>query len=319
MDARKVYMVLSPRSLSYAAYALESLFHNSIETLDLRIITDSLSDKAELTAVVTAIEDAGKHRWSVYAEDDLLEREESVFGARKHLRAFRHGHPCWRKVTDPLLLAAPGEEIVLLDPDLYFPNRFTFEQTLPTGLLVMWQRPNCLLPHETVDAAIRNHIPLAHHVDIGVANWRSGTDLDWLDWLLGTLADGKSLPRYPHVEAIVWSAIAMREGGGHLDPKYWRCWHRTQVNRVKVKLGAGGVSVLKPEHWSEFKCFHAAGESKYWLAEAKQAGLMESGSEQTAPGTVIPFVELTPKEYGREQAVKGTLRKMGYYKLFGSA
>ncbi len=62
--------------------------------------------------------------------------------------------------------------MVLLDPDLYFPNTFRFEPTPEQGILLMWQRPNCLLPHKTVRAAMDAGIPLARHVDIGVAQWR---------------------------------------------------------------------------------------------------------------------------------------------------
>ena len=52
-------------------------------------------------------------------------------------------------MTDPLLLSRPGEEMLLLDPDLYFPNRFLFEATPSNGLSLMWQRPN--LPPPTGD------------------------------------------------------------------------------------------------------------------------------------------------------------------------
>ena len=76
--------------------------------------------------------------------------------------------------------------MVLLDPDLYFPNKFCFREDYarPRPVL-MWQRPNCLLPTAIVNAAIGKKIALAHHVDIGVAHWRPQIDLDWLDWLLG--------------------------------------------------------------------------------------------------------------------------------------
>lgn len=56
MTYRHVYMVLSPRSLSYARDALESLFGNSVEDLHLRLITDSEQDKEELTGTLQAID-----------------------------------------------------------------------------------------------------------------------------------------------------------------------------------------------------------------------------------------------------------------------
>src|ERR1700684_2206000 len=164
---RQLYMVLSPRSLGYARDALESLFCNSLEALHVRLITDSKQDKEKLSEAVGSL-DVKTHLWAVYSEDELTEREEDLFSRHSNLRACRHGHPCWRKITDPLLLSDPGAELLLLDPDLYFPNRFCFEETSKSGLLLMWQRPNCLCPPEVVRTAIGCGIRLAHHVDIGV-------------------------------------------------------------------------------------------------------------------------------------------------------
>ncbi|MBV8672573.1 MAG: hypothetical protein JOZ33_03990, partial [Acidobacteriaceae bacterium] len=212
----------------------------------------------------------------------------------------------------------PEAELVLLDPDLYFPNRFLFEETPATGLLLMWQRPNCLLPPEVVTEAMNIGIPLAHHVDIGVAHWRASADLDWLEWLLGKLG-GPALPRLMHIEAIVWAAIAMRYGGGHLDPLYWRCWHRTQTKRVMRKIGVSGLHILRSEPWTQIKCFHAGGEAKSWLAEARKSGMLDGTSEQIRPGRVTAFVELTPALYARELAFKRMLRALGYYQIFRSA
>src|ERR1700722_18361361 len=185
-NLRHVYMVLSPRSLSYARDALQSLFRNSMQPIHLRLITDSAQDKQDLSTAAAALE-VGQHQWSVYSEDDLVEREQSLFAGHANLQAFRRGHPCWRKITDPLLLSDPDEEMVLLDPELYFPNAFKFELTPESGLLLMWQRPNCLFPPHVVQTAIGNGIRLAHHVDIGVAHWRASVDLPWLDWLIGKL------------------------------------------------------------------------------------------------------------------------------------
>jgi hypothetical protein len=314
---RHAYMILSPRALGYARGALESLLRNSFDPLDLHLITDSAEDKRILTDLMAELAPDPRHAWTVTAEADLLDREASLFGNRPNLRAFRHGHPCWRKVTDPLLLGAPGEELVLLDPDLYFPNLFRFEQTPKTGLLLMWQRPNCLLPPEVVRAAIDARIPLAHHVDIGVAHWRAGADLDWLDWLLGKLG-GENMPRAMHIEAIVWSALAMREGGGYLDPDLWRCWHRTQQKRILRKLGAGGLHMLGFEPWSSIKCLHAGGEAKWFLPELARTSLLSPGKRHLEAGRVLPFEELTPARYGREQSAKQMLRSLGYYQLFGA-
>ena len=313
---RRVFMVLSPRSLSYACYALESLFQNSAERIHLHLITDSAQDKAALTDELANHQQTGHHLWTVYSEDDLTDAETAQFHGFANLQRFRKGHPCWRKITDPLLLSAPGEEMVLLDPDLYFPNRFAFETTPAEGLLLMWQRPTCLFPPETVRSAMAARIPLAHHVDIGVAHLRASVDLEWLDWLVGRL---NCFHRNEmHIEAIVWAALAMRIGGGYLDPRYWRCWHRTQKARISLKLGTTGPSLLRNEPFSRIKCFHAGGPAKSWLAEAKLAGILDTGRTVTAPGRIRPYVELLPETYEREQRFKQVLATMGYYSLFST-
>ncbi|MDU6377509.1 MAG: hypothetical protein E6575_26050, partial [Bradyrhizobium sp.] len=193
---------------------------------------------------------------------DLADLEAARFGRHPALRRFRHGHPCWRKITDPLLLSEAGKEMVVLDPDLYFPNRFSFEPTAARGVMLMWQRPSCLLPDEVVTSAITAGVALAHHTDIGVAQWRQPVDLDWLNWLIATL-EAPTLPRHMHIESIVWAAIAMKIGGGYLDPGQWVCWHRTQYKRLLRRLGVSGAAVLQRERFSGIKCFHAGGEAKW--------------------------------------------------------
>jgi hypothetical protein len=310
-------MVLSPHSLAYARLALSSLFRNSEDAIHLRLVTDSHADRRVLADEVAALHSEARHAVSVFAEEDLADAESTAFSKLPNLRAFRHGHPCWRKITDPILLARSGEELVLLDPDLYFPNRFQFEPTPAAGLLLMWQRPNCLLPPEVVRAAMAADIPLARYVDIGVAHWRAGFDLEWLDWLISRLG-GAALPKEMHVEAIVWAAIAMRQSGGYLDPSLWVCWRRSQAKRVRRKLGVGGRSILRAEPWHRMKCFHAGGEAKWWLPDAIAAGDLQAGTARLHPGRIFPFVELTPAHYEREQSAKGLLRSLGYYRIFGA-
>jgi hypothetical protein len=310
-------MVLSPRSLGYARDALESLFANSIEDLHLRLITDSERDKEELSETLHTL-DPKAHQWTVFSEQDLAGSEEALFAGHDNLRTFRRGHPCWRKITDPLLVSAPGQELILLDPDLYFPNRFQFEATPKSGLLLMWQQPNCLFPPDVVKTAIADGIRLAHHVDIGVAHWRASADLDWLDWLIGKLG-GSRLPRIMHIEAIVWAALAMRVGGGYLDPAYWKCWRRSPAKRVMTKLGLNGERILKSEPWPNLKCFHAGGEAKWWLHKARESGLLDGHATLNTLGRVLPFEELTPAQYARELAFKRMLQAMGYYQIFRTA
>jgi hypothetical protein len=318
--ARRVFMILSPRTLNYARGALKSLLTNSLEPIHLHLVTDSNSDKQLLSEEVGGYTFPSCHRCEIFSEEDLDDHESRIYGLYPNLRAFRNGHPCWRKITDPLLLSGGDEEIVVLDPDLYFPNKFRFETTPDRGLLLMWQKPNCLLPAATVDAAIGRGIPLAHHVDIGVAHWRAHVDLDWLEWLLAQLG----LESHPgvrfsmHVEAIVWAAIAMHSGGGYLPAEHWRCWRRSQRIRLLRKLHVPGPQLLRHEPFSTIKCFHAGGEAKHWLEAARRRGWLDSDRVLDLPGTILPFVELTPRAYHREQAFKSWLRRFGYYNLFPS-
>lgn len=317
---RNIFMLLSPRALGYARLALRSLLRNSLEPLDLRLVTDSAEDKSLLAEEMAGYEDLGRHRWTVHAKDDLRDSEAAIFGGRPNLRLFRDGHPCWRKITDPLLLSGGSEEIVVLDPDLYFPNRFRFEATPDSGVLLMWQRPNCLLPRDVVEEAFRKKIPLAHHVDIGVAHWRANPDLDWLEWLLNQLGlkDRPYAKFAMHIEAIVWAAIAMRVGGGYLSPRHWYCWHRSQRTRVLRKLGVPGYRLLAWEPLATVKCFHAGGEAKHWLVEANRRGLLDGENLLDALGRITPFIELSPGAYLADQRRKALLRRAGYYKLFSS-
>jgi len=316
---RRLFMVLSPRSLPHANLALKSLFRNSVEPVHLSLITDSKNDQEILAdAVMKASEcDGGSHKGAVYSASDIDEREQDRFSKFVHLRNFRRGHPCWRKITDPLLLSADSEEMVLLDPDIYFPNRFQFEVTPPGGVLLMWQRPCCLWPPEIVELAMKEGIRLANHVDIGVAHWRGPGDIEWLNWLIGRLGSDK-LPRSMHIEAIVWAALAMRIGGGHLDPRHWLCWHSTQYNRVLRIVGSSGNYILSRERLTGVKCFHAGGDAKWWLPEAQKAGILDQGREVTTPGQIKPFVELGAAEYRRMRRTRDWLRRVGYYRLIQS-
>jgi hypothetical protein len=315
---RRAYMVLSPHALPYAKTALRTLVANSAEALDLQLITDSVADKQALCEAMESLQPEARHAWAVTAEDELADAEATAFAKLPNLRAFRHGHPCWRKITDPVLMGKPGDELILLDPDLYFPNRFRFEPAPESGVLLMWQQPNCLLPSHVVRAAMTAGIPLARHVDIGVAHWRLSDDLgelEWMEWLLGKLG-GASLPRAMHVEAIVWAALGMHVGGGYLDPKLWVCWRRSQGKRLARKLGVAGTWILRGEPWTQMKCFHAGGEAKWWLADAEAADVIVRGANAQRAGEVVPFVELTPTRYEKEQAAKGMLAGLGYYRLF---
>jgi hypothetical protein len=312
---RRLFMILSPRSLAYATKCVESLLANAVEPLEIWFMTDSATDKLELIAAIEALDNPNRHCWRVADESELEAQAEEKWERFPNLRSFRRGHPCWRKVTDPLLVSRDGEEMVILDPDLLFPNRFVFEPTPASGIRLMWQQPNCMLPATTVQAALDASIALARHVDIGVAQWRAGQDMEWFDWLIGKLG-GAELPRIMHVESIVWSALAMRLGGGHLDPEKWRCWRRTQLKRILLKLGMSGVRILRNEPFNRVKCFHAGGEAKWWLADAQRVGLMDRPGELLETSEVRPFVEFTRQRFDAEQRAKSLLRSVGYYRLF---
>lgn len=312
---RKIFILLSPRSLPYAEKCISSLFRNTLEDFDLKLITDSPKDKQSIIEAMTNIENKQRHIWQVFDKKEATERAEEQFKGLENLKAFRHGHPCWRKLTDPLLFTNDDEEMILLDPDVYFPNKFTFETTPEKTLLLMWQFPHCLLPPECVDAAINASIKLAHHADIGVSQLKkSSLDLEWFDWLIGKIG-ATDFPKIPHVEVIVWSAIAMKIGGGYLNPKYWRCWQRSHWKRVLLKSGVSGVRILQMEALGSAKCFHACGTSKRWVPDAYKAGILDRNNTMNEPSAPIPFIELTPQRYRLEAQIKGTLRGIGYYSL----
>jgi hypothetical protein len=314
--SRRLFMVLSPRSLPYARLALGSLFNKSEEQFELFLITDEESDKQIL------LDETGKlgvnrpgKSVQIFGEADLSARELEVFTDYPNIRSFRHGHPCWRKVTDPILLSCEGEEMIVLDPDIYFPNRFCFEESIQSRLLLMWQEPSCLLPANVVNNAMRAGIALAHHTDIGVAQWKMPIDLAWLDWLLGKLGS-PDLPWSMHVESIVWAALAMRMGGGYFNPKAWLCWRRTQFKRIFRKLGASGAVILRQEPWADIKCFHAGGEAKWWLSDAKSKGFLDSHEVNRLKFSPLPFQELTPDVFAAIERRRLWAKRLGYYSLF---
>ena len=209
-----------------------------------------------------------------------------------------------------------GAGLVLLEADLYFPNRSLFEERRHSGLLLCGGA-FLFLPARVVRRAIGGGIRVARHGDMGVARWRAFVDLEWREWGGGGL--GGANPRAFACRVIVWGALAMGVGGGDLDPEYWRCWFRSPLTRVKTKLGASGLRILKSEPWTSLKCFHAGGEAKWWLHAARETGLLDGKTEHIQPGRVIPFVELKPVHYARERALKEVLRAFGYYRIFRPA
>ena len=55
MNMRKVFCVLSSKSLPYAEKGLASLFKNALEPLDITLITDALEDKQAIIEALSSI------------------------------------------------------------------------------------------------------------------------------------------------------------------------------------------------------------------------------------------------------------------------
>jgi len=311
-----VAISLGAFSLPYASLCIRSAAANLEGDAPIHLLTDTPADKLLLDHAF-----AGIGRIRVHLSDELWEREDNPMRGYAGLDKLRRGHPCWRKLTDPMLLAKDGDEVVVVDPDVYFPRRFGFGEVGDGTLRLMWQKPNCLLPASVVETAFAKGIALADHVDIGIAQYRAPLDLDWLDWLVGSLGE---LPRAMHVEAILWSALAMRMGGGHLDPDRWRCWANTQWKRILRKAGASPARMLRAEDFRSCLAFHAGGIAKHWLAEpgAEEAlrQLSSSPGGRTPPiATLRPFVPFTREKFARLRARGRALDAMGYYRVLGGS
>tara|TARA_R110000782_G_scaffold78293_3_gene155905 strand:- start:91454 stop:92407 length:954 start_codon:yes stop_codon:yes gene_type:complete len=313
---RNLYIVLSARSLPYARCCMASLARNAIEPLKVTLITDDASDKAALIDAIESFAIPETQIWQVFDKAEADHRAAKLYEAYPAIRAFREGHPCWRKITDPPLFAQPGEEMIILDPDVYFPNRFTFEPTPQTGLLLMWQHPNCLLPEEVVRKAFEDGVVMADHTDIGVAHARFPLDWQELERLITTLG-GPSLPRSMHVESVIWAALAMSMGGGYLDPNHWHCYRNSLWARLRRKLGQSGVASLAALDIASFKCLHGGGEAKNWFPEAERVGVLSCRSELAAPSAIRPY-EIFPRgKFERKFALRGLASRLGLYRLLG--
>jgi hypothetical protein len=121
-----------------------------------------------------------------------------------------------------------------------------------------------------------------------------------------------------HIEAIVWAALAMREGGGYLDPEHWHCWRNSQWKRLALRLGASGRTVLRAERFDDMKCFHGGGIAKWWVPEALAAGDLPPPAQVLETRTPLPFEELTRPAYESTQRLKAWARRAGYYRLVKS-
>lgn len=264
-QTRQVYCIFGGRALRYARTCLRSMLQNSLDPLRLTVITDGPKDASDITDAFRDQVAAGAVR--VFIKQDADERARVHYRGLEGVAWFRQGHPCWLKITDPPLFAGPGEEMILVDPDVYFPNRFRFEQTPARGILLMRQKPNCLFPPASVRATFRAGYAMADHTDIGIAQLVEPLSGEWLDEFVNRVGR-QNLPGWSmHIESIVWAAWAMHAGGGYLDPRVWKCWYNAHWKRVALRLGMPGWKAVADEPFDQLNCFHATGPAKDMLME----------------------------------------------------
>jgi hypothetical protein len=311
-----IVISLAASSLPYASLCIRSLAENLDGDEAIHLLTDTPGDQEKLQQAF-----AGLARIKVQLSDELWVDAGNPMRRFSALEKLRNGHPCWRKLTDPMLLAREGDEVVVIDPDVYFTRRFSFRKVGDGTLRLMWQKPNCLLPFSVVQTAFAKGIAMADHVDIGIAQYRSPLDLEWLNWLVESLGE---TPRVMHVEAILWSCLAMRMGGGYLDSDRWYCWANTQRKRILKKVGASPARMLKAEDLRSRLAFHAGGTAKAWLAAPGAEVLLKELAglpDVEPPGAekVRPFVPFTNEKFEWLRKRARVLEGIGYYKLVGGA
>ena len=117
-----IVISLAASSLPYASLCIRSLAVNLDGEEPIHLLTDTPEDREQLQRAF-----AGFRRIKVRLSDELWENGGNPMRKYAGLEKLRKGHPCWRKLTDPMLLAREGDEVVVVDPDVYFPRRFSFE------------------------------------------------------------------------------------------------------------------------------------------------------------------------------------------------
>jgi hypothetical protein len=311
-----IVVSLPASCLPYASLCIRSLAENLDGDEAIHLLTDTLADQEQLQQAFADLK-----RIKVHVSDELWEDGGNPMRKYAGLEKLRDGHPCWRKLTDPMLLARNRDEVVIVDPDVYFARRFSFEKVGDGTLRLMWQKPNCLLPFSVVQTAFAKGIAMADHVDIGIAQYRSPLDLEWLNWLVESLGE---MPRVMHAEAILWSCLAMRMGGGYLNSDRWYCWVNTQWKRVLKKAGATPARMLSAEDFRSCLAFHAGGTAKTWLAAPGVEDLLKHlaglpGGKPLGATTVQRFVPFTKEKFEWLRKRARILDVMGYYKLAGGS
>jgi len=110
--------------------------------------------------------------------------------------------------------------------------------------------------------------------------------------------------------------MAMRLGGGYLNPGQWKCWQNPQWKRLALKLGLPGRDLLRSEPFDSLKCFHAGGAAKGWLPDFVARHRRDPVTAVTAPGGPMPFEELTRAQYDATRRLKRLAAALGYYRWF---
>ncbi|MCP3730817.1 hypothetical protein M9978_10285 [Sphingomonas sp. MG17] len=314
-EPRNIYYVLGKSSLGYAERCIASLIRSTTEDLSVTILTDSPEDAVEVARVVNPIFHKTEHRVRTIDEVEARARSEIYYADFPAIRRFREGHPCWRKVTDPQMYAKAGDDVIILDPDVYFPNPFAFEPAPDFGLALMYQVPNCLLPEEVVRRAFDQNITMIDHTDIGVCQYRSPLDLRFLEQLIEQLS-AAPLPRSMHIESIIWAALAAQCGGGFFQPAAWHCYRNSIPGRIARRLGRSGVDSLRQIDFKRVKAFHAGGEAKHWLVEAENAGVLAPLATNIAPTSKGRFTAFRRGKFERKMRLRHLAAKTGLSKLW---
>lgn len=312
---RRVYYVLGKSSLPYAERCIASLVRSTTEVLAVMILTDAPEDAAAVERAIAPLFAATRHSLRIIDEIEARERASFYYTDFPATRQFREGHPCWRKITDPQMYAEQGEEVIILDPDVYFPNPFAFEPTPEIGIALMWQRPNCLLPEDVVRRAFGHQITMADHTDIGVCQFRGPIDLFYLEEVISRLSE-KPLPRSMHVESIIWAALAAKGGGGHFLPEVWHCYANTVRSRIARRLGRSGVDCLKRLEFKQMKAIHAGGEAKHWLVDAERAGILNPQQANVLATAKIRYKVFRREKFERKFLVRRMVAKVGLARLW---
>jgi hypothetical protein len=137
---RRAFILLSSHALAYARICIRTLLNNSDEPVHLRLVVDNADEARVFETEVQSIKLPEGSRIEVITKDLVSDLLAQRYPGKQGLRALHEGHPCWRKIIDPLVLSAPEDEIIVADPDLLFPNLYRFEQTPAEGVMMMRSR-----------------------------------------------------------------------------------------------------------------------------------------------------------------------------------